>query len=190
MHYTRISGFCQISCYNVDMELCTSFGAIVSPACRVLVLGSMPGIASLRAEQYYAHPRNAFWPILYALWDEKPSADYDERLGFALLHRVAIWDVAHTCLREGSSDASIRDVVPNDFAALFARFPAIHTIFHNGQLSRSLFDRLAKDTAAGRARILLPSTSPAYTMTYENKLAAWQSVRRAAEQENAFDEYA
>lgn len=168
------------------MEYCTSFPPVASPGCRALVLGSMPGVASLRAQEYYAHPRNAFWPILYALWGQKaPDAAYADRLAFALAHRVAIWDVAQTCLREGSSDASIRDAVPGDFAGLFAQCPQIHTIFHNGRLSETLFDKLVVPLQGNRRRILLPSTSPAYTLPFEEKLAAWQQLREAAEQEHA-----
>lgn len=163
---------------------CSSFPPVSAPACRVLVLGSMPGVASLRAAQYYAHPRNAFWPVLYALWDAgPPAARYEDRLTFALAHHVAIWDVAQTCIREGSSDAAIRDAVANDFAALFAQCPQVHTLFFNGRLAWSLFERLALDTAAGRPRVLLPSTSPAYTLPFAQKLAAWRVLREAAEQE-------
>lgn len=164
--------------------ICSSFPPVCSPECRVLLLGSMPGVASLRARQYYAHPRNAFWPILYALWDQPiPDACYERRLAFALARRVAIWDVAQTCRREGSSDASIRDTVPNDFAALFAACPDIHTIFFNGRSAQTLFVRLAMETASGRALRPLPSTSPAYTISFDQKLAAWRTLRETANQE-------
>lgn len=166
-------------------DFCASFPPVTSPACRVLVLGSMPGVASLRASQYYAHPRNAFWPILYALWgEEKPSEIYGDRLAFALTHRIAIWDVAETCQREGSSDSNIRDAVPNDFAALFARCPDIHSIFFNGQLAQTLFTRHTLATAGDRPMRLLPSTSPAHTLPFAEKLAAWRILREAVEQED------
>lgn len=159
-----------------------SFPPVMAPGCRVLVLGSMPGVASLNAGQYYAHPRNAFWPILYALWDAgTPDAAYPKRLDFALSHRVAIWDVAHTCRRQGSSDASITGATPNDFARLFGACPHIRAIFFNGRLAQSLFGRLAAEFGHGRALALLPSTSPAYTLAFGHKLDAWRRLREAVD---------
>lgn len=164
-------------------EICVSFAPVAASGCRVLLLGSMPGVASLRAQQYYAHPRNAFWPILYALWDMGPPAEaYASRISFAQSHHIAIWDVAHTCRREGSSDASIRDVRANDFAALFARHPSLQAIFFNGRQAESMFNRLVKGSARDVPCTLLPSTSPAYTLPFGQKLAAWRCVRGAAEQ--------
>lgn len=176
--------FANYQWYNRGMEgLCRSFSYVAAPACRVLVLGSMPGVASLAAGQYYAHARNAFWPIVYGLWGETPSPRYEDRLAFALAHGIALWDVAQSCVRPGSSDSAIRAAVPNDFAALFAAYPGIHTVLHNGRQSQLLFGRLAADTAQGKARILLPSTSPAYTLPFDQKLAAWRVLRTAVEQE-------
>lgn len=164
--------------------LCFSFPPVVDAGCRVLVLGSMPGVASLRASQYYAHPQNAFWRVLYALWEcGAPGDAYEKRLSLALDHRVAIWDVAMRCEREGSSDAAMREVVVNDFARFFEDNPRIHTVFFNGRQAHSLFERLAGGAAGKRPRVLLPSTSPAHTMPFVEKLAAWRSVRLAAEQE-------
>lgn len=146
----------------------------------------MPGVASLRAAQYYAHPRNAFWPVLFALWGARPDGvDYAGRVGFALRHRVAIWDVAHTCLREGSSDASIRNAIPNDIDALLQTCPDIHTVFFNGRQAQAMFQRFHPGLRGRRALALLPSTSPAYTLPFDEKLAAWRAVREAAEQEIA-----
>lgn len=156
-----------------------------APDARVLVVGSMPGVASLRAGQYYAHPQNAFWRILFALWDEPPRAEYEEKLAFLKNRRVALWDVAHTCFREGSLDSAIRDARPNDFAALFAACPGVHTVFFNGQAAYTLFDRLARGAQGARPRVRLPSTSPAYTLPFDKKLDAWRAVRRASERETA-----
>ena len=165
-------------------SMCSSFPPVTAPACRVLVLGSMPGVASLRAQQYYAHPRNAFWPIVYALWGQaKTDALYKDRLAFALAHHIALWDVAQTCQRHGSSDASIRNVQANDFNTLFADSPRIHTILFNGRKAQEMFEKLALDTAGGRTRVTLPSTSPAHTLPFNDKLAAWRILREAAEQE-------
>ncbi|MCL1963918.1 MAG: DNA-deoxyinosine glycosylase [Firmicutes bacterium] len=163
---------------------CASFAPSIGPACRVLVLGSMPGAVSLRAARYYAHPRNAFWPVLYALWGrETPDEKYEDRLAFALSHGVALWDAARACFRDHSSDATIRAAKPNDFAALFAEYPAVHTVFCNGLTAYALFLRLAGDSAGGRPVVALPSTSPAHTLPFAQKLAAWRALRAAAEEE-------
>ncbi|MDR0897622.1 MAG: DNA-deoxyinosine glycosylase [Oscillospiraceae bacterium] len=160
-----------------------SFPPVADADSRVLVLGSMPGVASLVAGQYYAHPRNAFWPLVYGLWDDAPAADYASRLAFLQAHRIALWDAARTCLREGSGDAAIREALPNDLPALFARHPGIHTICCNGQTAAALLLRLLPGACEGRAVLRLPSTSPAYTLPFETKLAAWRALREAAERE-------
>lgn len=165
------------------MENCLSFPPVCAPDARVLVLGSMPGVASLNARQYYAHPRNAFWPVMYALWGETPPAEYEKRLEFLKAHRVALWDVAAACFREGSLDSGIRNARPNDFAALFAACPEIRAVFFNGQAAWTLYHRLCPELGGGAARTRLPSTSSAYTMPFEQKLAAWRVVRIAAEGE-------
>lgn len=177
--------FANYQWYNACMgTFCASFPPVHAPGCRVLVLGSMPGAVSIRAGQYYAHPKNAFWPVLYALWDhDTPEERYEDRLAFALSHRVALWDAAHTCLRTGSADASIRDAVANDFAALFAACPGVHTVFFNGRRAEALFLQKAPGLAGGRALAALPSTSPAHTVPFAQKLAAWRAVRQAAERE-------
>lgn len=172
-------------CYNGGMEKCVSFPPVYTAGARVLVLGSMPGAASLRARQYYAHPQNAFWRILFALWDEEPRADYAARLDFLNARRIALWDVARTCLREGSLDSAIRQARPNDFAGLFAACPNVHTVFFNGQAAWSLFEKLARGAQGERRRVRLPSTSPAYTLPFDKKLDAWRAVRAACQRETA-----
>jgi len=162
--------------------VCESFPPVAAQGCRVLMLGSMPGVASLAAQQYYAHRQNAFWPILFALWDDSVlNRTYEEKLTFALSHGIAIWDVAKRCLRTGSSDAAMQSVTANDFAGFFAEYPDIHTIFFNGTQAMALFRRLAQNTAGGRNMVLLPSTSPAHTIPFAEKLSAWHGLRDAAE---------
>ncbi|MDR0929912.1 MAG: DNA-deoxyinosine glycosylase [Oscillospiraceae bacterium] len=163
--------------------LCTSFAPVADAASRVLVLGSMPGVASLAAGQYYAHPRNAFWPLVYALWGEDAPADYPARLAFLRAHRIALWDVARTCLREGSGDAAIHAAQPNGLPALFAHCPGIHTICCNGQTAAALLARLLPGACGARTILRMPSTSPAYTLPFDTKLAAWRALREAAERE-------
>ncbi|HEY5720453.1 MAG TPA: DNA-deoxyinosine glycosylase [Gammaproteobacteria bacterium] len=164
-----------------------SFAWVGDPAARVLLLGSMPGVASLAAQRYYAHPRNAFWPIMGALFAAGPELAYAERLERLRRAGVALWDVVHRCRRSGSLDAAIasESVEPNDFAALFAACPRIHSVFFNGGTARLLYRRHVLPSATGRVRALalvtLPSTSPAHAaLGFADKLARWRQVAQAA----------
>jgi hypoxanthine-DNA glycosylase len=145
---------------------------------RLLVLGSFPGVASLRAQQYYGHPQNAFWKILGTLWAlPLLQAGYDERLAAARAHGLGIWDVYARCEREGSLDADIRHAELNDFAALQARCPLLQAIAHNGGES---FRHARHTRALGLPVHRLPSTSPANaSWPFERKLAAWREVLAA-----------
>ena len=109
---------------------------VVSPATRVLVLGSFPGVRSLQLQQYYAHPQNHFWPLLEAIWPASPHADcvdrYEIRSKWLLARGLGLWDVYAECEREGSLDANIRDPRVNDLAALVRRLPKLQAIAHNG----------------------------------------------------------
>ena len=145
---------------------------------RLLVLGSFPGAASLAARQYYAHPRNQFWPILAAIWawsgDGIFTVSYEKRSKWLLAHGLGVWDVYSACAREGSLDSRIRDPELNDFAALQARCPGLEAIAHNGGES---FRHAGVGEALGLPVYRLPSTSPANaSWRFEAKLAAWREV--------------
>jgi hypoxanthine-DNA glycosylase len=148
---------------------------VIGPSTRLLVLGSFPGVASLRAQQYYGHPQNQFWKILGRLWS-MPLADlpYEHRIAAALQHGLGIWDVYADCEREGSLDTAIRAAELNDLAGLRQRCPALVAIAHNGGESY----RHARHTEAlGLPVYKLPSTSPANaSWSFERKLAAWSEV--------------
>ena len=149
--------------------------AVASGQARLLVLGSFPGQASLQAQQYYAHPRNHFWPILSALWGiDLLALRYARRLAVARRHRLALWDVYAHCRRQGSLDSAIEEARPNDQAALVNRLPGLQAIAHNGGESA----RAMRVTAAlGLPVYRLPSTSPANaSWSYERKLASWREV--------------
>jgi hypoxanthine-DNA glycosylase len=142
---------------------------------RLLVLGSFPGVASLAAQQYYAHPRNQFWPILSALWGVDLAArSYVQRVAEARRRGLAIWDVYAACRREGSLDSAIEAAQPNDLAGLVARLPRLAAVAHNGGESARAM-RVTR--ALGLPVHRLPSTSPANaSWSFERKLAAWREV--------------
>lgn len=150
----------------------------------MLVLGSMPGEASLAAAEYYAHPRNAFWPIMGALFGAGPELPYPVRLQGLTTAGVALWDVIGTCVRAGSLDSAIdpASIESNDFAGLFAACPHIRHVFFNGAAAEAAFRRHVRGQIALPALHFtrLPSTSPAHAArNFDAKLAAWQAVKAA-----------
>ena len=146
---------------------------------RILLLGSLPGARSIAEQQYYAHPQNAFWPIMRELFGIE--GDYASRCGQLLENRVALWDVLRSSVRPGSMDADIRldSAVVNDFRGFLAEHEAIRLIAFNGKKAEQLFMQfaVANDVADDIARLGLPSTSPAYaSMPFSSKLAAWRTA--------------
>lgn len=149
---------------------------IVAPDARVLILGSFPSEASLAAKQYYAHPRNHFWPILGGVLRE-PLAElpYAERLERVKAHGIAIWDTIVACERPGSLDASIRNAERGEVRRIRRVAPNLAAVCFNGQTAgraRPVWDE------AGYATIVMPSTSPAYTLPIDEKLARWRELTR------------
>jgi hypoxanthine-DNA glycosylase len=156
------------------------FPPVVDDDARVLILGSFPSALSLEAHQYYANPRNAFWPITGALFGFEPSAPYESRLAALRSRGIALWDVLHRCRRAGSADSAIdsKSLVVNDFAELYADHPGIARVYFNGAKAAELYRRLAgpADPAERIEYRRLPSTSPAHVMPPGAKLAAWQAI--------------
>jgi hypoxanthine-DNA glycosylase len=158
------------------------FPPIARRAARVLVLGSMPGVASLAAGEYYAHPRNQFWRIVGELYGFDPAAPYRSRTQALSLAGIALWDVLASCTRTGSLDADIdeRSIVVNPFAEFLARHSAIHRICFNGRKAEAAWRRYVQGDLPARRRLeyrLLPSTSPAHAgMRYLHKLRIWRSA--------------
>lgn len=164
------------------MPFVQGFPPVASAASRVLILGSMPGTASLAAQQYYAHPRNAFWPIVGNLLGFAPDLPYRERLRALRSSGVALWDVLQCCDRDGSLDS---DIAPasrrlNDFAAFFARHRRIVAVLCNGGTAHGLFVRRVLPTLGSDAEWhvhQLPSTSPAHAArSLAQKRHAWRSA--------------
>ena len=148
---------------------------VIGRETRLVVLGSFPGAASLAARQYYAHPRNQFWPLLSALWGTDLAAlPYPRRLAVMREHGLGLWDVYASCRRDGSLDSAIEDAALNDLATLRRRAPRLQGVAHNGgESARSM--RLT--AALGLPVTRLPSTSPANaSWSFERKLAAWRAV--------------
>ena len=154
--------------------ICKSFDPIFARDAKIMIVGSMPSVKSLADAQYYAHPRNAFWPILFDIYGVMPHNDYARKKDLIRERGLALWDAAACCEREGSLDSNMRDIQYNDFASLYAQCPGIHTVLCNGGTAHALF--LKSGFAGGRRVIRMPSTSPAYTMPYEKKLAAWREA--------------
>lgn len=160
----------------------TSFPPVVALDARVLILGSMPGAESLRRNQYYAHPRNLFWPIMAELCSFDPTLPYSERITQLQRASFALWDVLQHCEREGSLDTNITDEIPNDFLTFLMQFPTIHTIGLNGQKAAHSFQRLVwpylPATLTHHIKLLsLPSTSPANArQSKQAKIAQWAKL--------------
>ncbi len=150
-----------------------AFHPVVSSDARILILGSMPGELSLARQEYYAHPRNQFWRIMQALYTIPAQAAYLDRLTALKDHRLALWDVLEACERTGSLDSAIKNAVPNDFGGLFDSLHDLTIIAFNGKRARKLFQKWVRQDTSRYQMIELPSTSPAATLPFETKLAAW-----------------
>ncbi len=157
------------------MTRLTGLPPVIGPDTRLLVLGSFPGVASLREQRYYGHPQNQFWKILSALWaSDLVGMAYVARLDAVRARGLDIWDVYATCEREGSLDADIRHAELNDFARLRRECTRLVAIAHNGGES---FRHARHTRALGLPVHRLPSTSPANaSWSFERKLQAWREV--------------
>jgi len=157
-----------------------SFPAVIDASTRIIILGSMPGIASLDARQYYAHPRNQFWRLMGDIGAAGPELPYRQRLQALLAHGVGLWDVLHSCVREGSLDAAIdqRSALPNDLLPLLRTSPVIRLCCNGNSAYAALQRHFGQPLATEFSYIdirRLPSTSPAYAgLRYADKLAAWR----------------
>ena len=157
-----------------------SFAPISARDAKILILGSMPGRASLAAGQYYAHKQNAFWKIACSLLGVDPASPYQARVRVLRASRIAIWDVLHSCVRPGSLDSRIEQEVANDFNAFFRRHPGITHVFFNGAKAEASYRRHVLPVTERPLRYArLPSTSPAHASApFKRKLAAWRAILR------------
>lgn len=162
------------------MQPVESFSPIADSLATTLILGSIPGIASLKANQYYAHPRNAFWPIMASLLNFDATLSYQERVKALLASNIALWDVLQECERAGSLDSAIKQGsrIANDFVTFFEHHPNIQTIAFNGAEAENSFKKyvLTKNALPNTRLIRLPSTSPAHAIPMTQKMAAWRQL--------------
>ncbi len=165
------------------MPIVQSFDPVIGVNPKVLILGSMPGVASLEAYQYYAHPRNAFWPIMAELFAQQWADDYQQRIRQLQQLPLVLWDVLKSCQREGSLDSAIvqQQLQANDIASLLSRYASIKALFFNGATAEKYFRQYVlhglKDSAA-YSLIRLPSTSPAHaSKDFQQKLSEWRVIK-------------
>jgi len=157
-----------------------SFPPVTDQETQVLILGSLPGEASLAAVQYYAHKQNRFWHLLARLINEDlPSMAYEQRLSRLLAHGIGLWDVVGEAQRNGSLDSSIRNPVGNDLLGLLHSLPQLRCIAFNGATAARIGLKQLGDKAQHYQILKLPSSSPAYTLAFDQKLALWKSLQDA-----------
>lgn len=153
----------------------SSFPPLIDTQSEILILGSIPGVKSLEMQQYYAHPQNKFWKIIFELFNESFTEDYTERIKVLKKHHIALWDVIDSCERKGSLDSEIKNEEANQIAELVEQYPNIKAIFCNGGKSyKNLQKVLGKNYKL--PIILLPSTSPLHTVSFEKKLEEWVRI--------------
>ena len=164
--------------YPSDLSI-YSFGPIADAHSKLLILGSIPGKESLKMNFYYAHPQNAFWKIMFILYNQSYSADNEFRKELLLQNGIALWDVIGNCKRESSLDTDIRMENPNDLPAFLFTHPGISKIFFNGKASAKYFNKYFPHISLDKK--ILPSTSPAHAIKWEKKLEAWREIKDIAQ---------
>ena len=154
-----------------------SFPPVVDRRTEILILGSLPGAASLAAGRYYAHPRNQFWRLTGAvIGADLQSLDYGRRLPLLRAHRIGLWDVIADAERTGSLDAAIRNPAANDLRSLVASLPDLRIIAFNGGTAARIGTAQLGDLAERYRLAPLPSSSPAHAVPFETKLAQWRAL--------------
>jgi len=161
---------------KTDARRITSFPPVGDGRTRLLILGSLPGVISLRRGQYYGNPRNQFWRLAAEILGAEMPAAYEQRLATLIAAGVGLWDVVGSATRTGSLDADIRGHQPNPLADYVATLPSLKAVAFNGGAAWNIGRRqLAADPRL--ELIKLPSSSPAYTLPFETKVSAWRGLR-------------
>jgi len=152
----------------------TAFKPIIDNQTEILILGSMPGEQSLIQQQYYANQRNAFWKIMFDVFNSGTAlTNYQDKISLLQQNHIGLWDAFESCEREGSLDSNIKNGVLNDFEKLFKTYPNIKLVLFNGGTSYSSLKKQIH-VLGNIPYMVMPSTSPAHTMAYQTKLNAWQ----------------
>ena len=165
------------------MSTVTGFPPVADKDAAILILGSMPSIKSLEANQYYAHPRNSFWFIMTDIFGGSVDQEYNKRKALLLRNKIALWDVLNSCQRKGSLDSSIKNesTIINDFNTFFTEHPLIKAVYFNGTRAQQEYNRQVLPDLDARFSDIeyqrLPSTSPAMaSLTREQKLQQWKTI--------------
>lgn len=160
------------------MHIKQSFAPIVNDQTRVLILGSLPGDASLKQQQYYAHPQNRFWHLLSLIIDTNlVDMSYPERLQTLLENHIGLWDVVAQANRQGSLDSQIRERSDNDLLGLIKSLPELKTIAFNGATANKIGRQILSRQQSDFQILNLPSSSPAYTVAFALKAEMWLALR-------------
>ncbi|RFB14732.1 DNA-deoxyinosine glycosylase [Bacillus sp. HNG] len=154
---------------------------IVGEDPRILILGSMPSVESLRKQEYYGNKRNHFWKIMFMLFESPELREYKDKIAFLKEQKIALWDVLYSCYREGSLDSNIKDEEPNEIEAFVKNHPNLRLIVCNGTKSYKSYQKyIGLNRLRGVEVIKLPSTSPVpgkYNKTLEGKLQEWKIIK-------------
>ena len=154
----------------------SSFPPIIDQESKILILGSVPGVKSLEKQEYYGHPQNKFWKIIFELFEVDFTENYVEKIEILKKNKIAVWDVIDTCERKGSLDSEIRNEEANDIKNLLQTHPNIRAIFCNGGKSYKNLKKIL-DKNSEIPVYLLPSTSPLHTISFEKKLEDWKILK-------------
>ncbi len=161
------------------MQIKQSFAPIVNDNTRILILGSLPGDASLKQQQYYAHPQNRFWHLLSLIIDTNlVDMPYPERLQTLLENHIGLWDVVAQANRRGSLDSQIRERADNDLLSLIKSLPELRTIAFNGATAYKIGQQILSQQQSDFQIINLPSSSPAYTLAFALKAEKWMALHQ------------
>ena len=160
---------------NREQRIDHPFGPLYGPESRILILGSFPSVKSREQNFFYGHPQNRFWKVIAAVFGQPVPAGIPEKKALILNHGLALWDSIASCVITGSSDASIREVRPNDLRIILDNCP-IEIICCNGRKSHEMYTKYILPVI-GREAVCLPSTSPANAQWSLEKLtAAWSDI--------------
>jgi TDG/mug DNA glycosylase family protein len=159
-------------------KLITAFPPLVAHNPHTLILGTMPGEQSLKANQYYAHPKNQFWKFMGEIYGADPALPYDQRVRILVHHGIAVWDVVRACVRHGSMDQNIKEEEVNDFETFYRSHQSITRVVFNSLTAERIYKKKASTKLSQNLEYWrVPSPSPANArMSYRDKLALWAAA--------------